>query len=55
MLDVGCGAGGSAFHLARQFDVASVVGCDLSANMVAVAEERKAEQEEQVGKDSRQV
>ncbi len=48
ILDVGSGAGGSAFHLAKMLRAAEVTGVDLSANMVQIAEERKGEQEEEV-------
>ncbi len=36
VLDVGCGIGGSAFHMARQYGV-DVYGVDLSTNMVNIA------------------
>jgi len=36
VLDVGCGLGGSAFLMAREFDL-SVDGIDLSKNMLAIA------------------
>lgn len=36
VLDIGCGIGGSAFHLARQYGV-DVYGVDLSTNMVQIA------------------
>jgi phosphoethanolamine N-methyltransferase len=39
VLDVGCGLGGSAFLMAREHGV-SVHGIDLSANMLAGAQER---------------
>lgn len=39
VLDVGSGIGGSAFHMAQEFDV-KVTGIDLSANMVSVALEK---------------
>ena len=42
MLDVGCGIGGSAFYMARDFDV-KVVGIDLSSNMISLALERREE------------
>jgi phosphoethanolamine N-methyltransferase len=38
VLDVGCGIGGSAFYMARDFDV-KVVGIDLSSNMISLAKE----------------
>ncbi len=47
VLDVGCGTGGSAFHLARKFG-ATVIGIDLSKNMLAVAEEHRAAMEPEV-------
>jgi len=39
VLDVGCGIGGSAFHIAKTYEV-NVHGIDLSKNMVQIAEER---------------
>jgi phosphoethanolamine N-methyltransferase len=42
VLDVGCGIGGSAFYMAKQFG-ATVVGMDLSSNMINIALERAAE------------
>lgn len=42
VLDVGCGMGGSAFHMVQQHGV-YVDGIDLSANMLAFARERRAE------------
>ncbi|ETO16413.1 hypothetical protein RFI_20925 [Reticulomyxa filosa] len=39
VLDVGCGIGGSAFHMAKTYGV-NVHGIDLSKNMVHIAEER---------------
>jgi len=39
VLDVGCGIGGSAFYMAETHNV-SVLGFDLSANMVEIAMER---------------
>ena len=41
VLDVGCGLGGSAFVMARDFDL-SVDGIDLSKNMLAIANEKLA-------------
>ncbi len=43
VLDIGCGIGGSAFHLASHYG-AQVYGVDLSNNMVALARERREEQ-----------
>ena len=42
VLDVGCGIGGSAFLMAQEYD-ASVIGMDLSSNMINIALERAAE------------
>ena len=42
VLDIGCGTGGSAFYMARNFGV-EVLGIDLSDNMLAVANEHKFE------------
>lgn len=42
VLDVGCGIGGGAFHMAQQYGV-SVDGIDLSTNMLALARARCAE------------
>ncbi|XP_013401977.1 phosphoethanolamine N-methyltransferase-like, partial [Lingula anatina] len=39
VLDVGCGIGGGAFHMAQRYDV-SVLGVDLSENAVSIAWER---------------
>lgn len=39
VLDVGCGVGGGDFYMAENFDV-SVVGIDLSVNMISLALER---------------
>ncbi len=47
VLDVGCGTGGSAFHLARKFG-AEVVGIDLSTNMLDIAEGHRREMEKEV-------
>ena len=40
VLDVGCGIGGGAFYMAKQYG-ARVHGLDLSSNMLALAEERR--------------
>jgi phosphoethanolamine N-methyltransferase len=42
VLDVGSGIGGSAFHMAQEYDV-QVTGMDLSGNMVEAALERANE------------
>ncbi|MPC62829.1 Phosphoethanolamine N-methyltransferase [Portunus trituberculatus] len=39
VLDVGCGTGGSAFFMARQYGV-HVHGIDLSTNMINIAQDR---------------
>lgn len=39
VLDVGCGTGGSAFFMARQYGV-YVHGIDLSTNMISIAQDR---------------
>lgn len=39
VLDVGCGIGGGTFYLAQHYEV-TVQGIDLSANMIALAQER---------------
>ena len=44
VLDAGCGIGGSAFVLAREYQ-ARVTGIDLSANMIAIARQRCHEYE----------
>ena len=44
VLDIGCGIGGSAFYMARNFG-AEVLGIDLSNNMLDIANERKMEME----------
>ncbi len=49
ILDVGCGIGGSAFHMAREYGV-EVRGVDLSTNMITIALEMQAKQEEEVKK-----
>jgi len=47
VLDIGCGAGGSAFFMARNYGV-DVQGIDLSTNMVAIAQDYRAEMEAEV-------
>jgi phosphoethanolamine N-methyltransferase len=47
VLDIGCGTGGSAFYMARKFGV-EVLGVDLSGNMLAIANEHRAEMEPEV-------
>jgi len=47
VLDIGCGIGGSAFYMARNFG-AEVLGIDLSNNMLDIANERKMEMEENI-------
>ncbi|KAJ6644490.1 Phosphoethanolamine N-methyltransferase 3 [Pseudolycoriella hygida] len=47
VLDIGCGIGGSSFHMARLFK-ANVHGVDLSANMVSIANEYRLEMEDSV-------
>lgn len=42
VLDVGCGIGGSAFYMAKEFGV-NVVGIDLSSNMINLALKRREE------------
>ncbi|XP_070565546.1 uncharacterized protein [Ptychodera flava] len=41
VLDVGCGIGGAAFHMAETYGV-EVLGVDLSCNMIEIAMERAA-------------
>lgn len=41
VLDVGCGLGGSAFVMAREFEL-QVDGIDLSKNMLAIADQKLA-------------
>lgn len=43
VLDVGCGIGGGAFHMAKKFNV-KVLGIDLSSNMVNIAVGRAAQE-----------
>ena len=40
VLDIGCGTGGSAFFMAKNYGV-EVLGIDLSDNMLAIANEHK--------------
>ena len=47
VIDIGCGIGGSAFHMARAYQV-EVLGVDLSSNMLAIANEHKARMEPEV-------
>merc|ERR1712141_437269 len=47
VLDIGCGTGGSAFYMAREYGV-EVLGLDLSTNMLQIAYEHKAEMEPSV-------
>jgi len=42
VLDVGCGIGGSAFHMAKEYQ-AEVYGIDLSKNMLKIGQQRAAE------------
>jgi len=50
ILDVGCGIGGSAFHMAREYGV-KVHGVDLSTNMISIAVKYQAEMEDNVRKN----
>jgi len=50
LLDVGCGIGGSAFHIARTYGT-RVHGVDLSSNMVSMAVKYQAEMEDNVRKN----
>ncbi|CAG7827813.1 unnamed protein product [Allacma fusca] len=50
VLDVGCGIGGSAFHMAREFGV-KVHGVDLSTNMINMAIKYQGDMEEAVRKN----
>jgi len=49
VLDVGCGIGGSAFHMAREYG-AIVHGVDLSSNMISMAIKYQGDMEEDVRK-----
>jgi len=49
VLDVGCGIGGSAFYIARNYG-SLVHGVDLSTNMISIAVKYQAEMEESVRK-----
>merc|ERR1711913_80213 len=44
VLDIGCGIGGSAFYMARNYMV-DVNGIDLSSNMIAIADDYRKEME----------
>ena len=44
VLDIGCGSGGSAFFMARQYGV-QVTGIDLSSNMINLAKDRLVREE----------
>jgi len=44
VLDIGCGTGGSAFYMARNYGV-DVHGIDLSTNMIGIAQDYRAEME----------
>ncbi len=49
VLDVGCGIGGSAFHIARTYG-SRVHGVDLSSNMISIAVKYQGEMEDAVRK-----
>ena len=40
VLDIGCGTGGSAFYMAKNYGV-EVLGVDLSQNMLDIANDHK--------------
>ena len=42
-LDVGCGAGSTSEHLARERSDATIIGCDLSPSLVRLAQDRLAD------------
>lgn len=44
VLDIGCGTGGSAFFMARNYGV-DVYGYDLSTNMIGIAQDYRNEME----------
>jgi len=47
VLDIGCGTGGSAFYMARNYGV-DVHGIDLSTNMIGIAQDYREEMEPSV-------
>ncbi|KAG7166034.1 phosphomethylethanolamine N-methyltransferase-like [Homarus americanus] len=47
VLDVGCGSGGSAFFMARNYGV-HVHGIDLSTNMINIAQDRLSREDKEV-------
>jgi len=54
VLDVGCGIGGSGFHMAKNYGV-RVHGVDLSSNMISIAVERQKTAEIGSGKVSFEI
>ena len=42
VLDIGCGTGGSAFYMARNYGV-DVYGFDLSTNMIGIAQDYRSD------------